>query len=74
MGAAHKINDKRTLQVLVPFNALSPVHFNEVAQKTVVEEIRAGRLVFKEGERDNQSVYLLEGEISLLSGNDVVGS
>ncbi|MBU1190441.1 MAG: SUMF1/EgtB/PvdO family nonheme iron enzyme [Gammaproteobacteria bacterium] len=50
------------------------MHFNEVAQKTVVEEIRAGRLVFKEGERDNQSVYLLEGEISLLSGNDVVGS
>lgn len=74
MGAAHKINDKRTLQVLVPFNALSPMHFNEVAQKTVVEEIRAGRLVFKEGERDNQSVYLLEGELSLVSGNDVVGS
>lgn len=74
MSAAHKINDKRTLQVLVPFNALSPMHFNEVAQKTVVEEIRAGRLVFKEGERDNQSVYLLEGEISLVSGNDVVGS
>ena len=74
MGAAHKINDKRTLQVLVPFNALSPMHFNEVAQKTVVEEIRAGRLVFKEGERDNQSVYLLEGEISLQSGNDIVGS
>ncbi len=74
MGAAHKINDKRTLQVLVPFNALSPMHFNEVAQKTVVEEIRAGRLVFKEGERDNQSVYLLEGEISLVSGNDIVGS
>lgn len=74
MGAAHKINDKRTLQVLVPFNALSPMHFNEVAQKTVVEEIRAGRLVFKEGERDNQSVYLLEGEISLVSGNEIVGT
>ena len=74
MGAAPKIIDKKTLQLLVPFNALSPMHFNEVAQKTVVEEVRAGRLVFKEGERDNQSVYLLEGEISLLAGNEIVGA
>lgn len=73
MSAAQKIIDKKTLQVLVPFNALSPMHFNEVAQKTVVEEVRAGRLVFKEGDRDNQSVYLLDGEISLLAGNEVVG-
>ena len=74
MSAAQKIIDKKTLQTLVPFNALSPVHFNEVAQKTVVEEVRAGRPVFKEGDRDNQSVYLLSGEISLVSGNEVVGA
>ena len=74
MGAAQKIIDKKTLQILVPFNALSPMHFNEVAQKTVVDEVRAGRQVFKEGDRDNQSVYLLEGEITLLAGNEIVGS
>lgn len=74
MGAAPKIIDKKTLQTLVPFNALSPMHFNEVAQKTVVEEVRAGRLIFKEGDRDNQSVYLLEGEINLLAGNEIVGA
>jgi formylglycine-generating enzyme required for sulfatase activity/CRP-like cAMP-binding protein/rhodanese-related sulfurtransferase/chromosome segregation ATPase len=74
MSAAQKIVDKKSLQLLVPFNALSPMHFNEVVQKTVVEEIRSGRLVFKDGDRDNQSVYLLEGEISLLAGNDIVGA
>ena len=74
MSAAQKIIDKKTLQTLVPFNALSPVHFNEVAQKTVIEEVRAGRPVFKEGDRDNKSVYLLSGEISLLAGNEVVGA
>lgn len=74
MGAAPKITDKKTLQILVPFNALSPMHFNEVAQKTLVEEVRAGRLIFKEGDRDNQSVYLLEGEITLLAGNETVGA
>ncbi|MFN2309302.1 MAG: SUMF1/EgtB/PvdO family nonheme iron enzyme [Gammaproteobacteria bacterium] len=50
------------------------MHFNEVAQKTVVEEVRAGRQLFKEGDRDDQSVYLLQGEISLVTGNEVVGS
>lgn len=74
MAAAAKISDKKAFQTLVPFNALSPMHFNEVAQKTVVETISAGRQIFKEGDRDNQSVYLLEGEISLLSGNDIVGN
>jgi len=74
MSAAQKIVDKKSLQILVPFNALSPMHFNEVVQKTVVEEIRSGRLVFKDGDRDNQSVYLLEGEISLLAGNEIVGA
>ncbi len=74
MSAAQKIVDKKSLQLLVPFNALSPMHFNEVVQKTVVEEVRSGRLVFKDGDRDNQSVYLLEGEISLLAGNEIVGA
>ncbi len=74
MGAAPKIIDKKILQGLVPFNALSPVHFNEVAQKTAVEELRAGRVLFNEGDRDNQSVYLIEGEVTLLDGKKVVGS
>ncbi len=74
MSAAPKIIDKRPLQALVPFNALSPMHFNEVAQKTIIEQIGAGRLVFKEGDQDNQSVYLLEGEVSLMSGNELVGT
>ncbi|MBZ0070909.1 MAG: SUMF1/EgtB/PvdO family nonheme iron enzyme [Gammaproteobacteria bacterium] len=73
MSAAPKSIDKKSLQVLVPFNALSPAHFNEVMQKTQVDEYRAGRVVFKEGERDNQSVYLLKGELNLLAGNDIVG-
>lgn len=73
MSAAPKITDKKSLQALVPFNALSPAHFNEVMQKTQVEEFRAGRVVFKEGDHDNQSIYLLKGELNLLAGNEVVG-
>ena len=74
MGAAKKILDKKILQALVPFNALSPMHFNEVARKTVVEEVPAGRYLFREGDRDNQSIYLIEGEVVLLSGSETVGA
>lgn len=73
MSAAPKIIDKKSLHTLVPFNALSPAHFNEVMQKTQVEEFRTGRVVFKEGDHDNQSIYLLKGELNLLAGNEVVG-
>lgn len=73
MSAAPKIIDRKSLQALVPFNALSPAHFNEVMQKTQVEEFRTGRVVFKEGDHDNQSIYLLKGELNLLAGNEVVG-
>lgn len=73
MSAAPKIIDKKSLQALVPFNALSPAHFNEVMQKTQVEEFRTGRVVFKEGDHDNQSIYLLRGELNLLAGNEIVG-
>ena len=74
MGAAKKILDKKALQVLVPFNALSPMHLGEVSQKTRIEEVAAGKYLFKEGERDNQTVYVLEGEVNLVSGDKVMGT
>ena len=64
---------KEILQTLAPFHTLSPAHFNEVAQKTTVESVRTGRYLFREGDRDNQSVYVLEGKVNLLSGTKVVG-
>lgn len=74
MGAAKKYTDKKALQALVPFNALSPAHFEEVARKTHIEIIRAGRYLFREGDRDHKSVYILDGDVELLSGKEVVGS
>ncbi|MGA7799439.1 MAG: cyclic nucleotide-binding domain-containing protein, partial [Gammaproteobacteria bacterium] len=75
MGAAKKALDKKIFRDLIPINGLSPAYLGEIAQKAVVEELRPGRYLFKRGDRDNQSVYLLEGEVSLINEkNEVVGT
>ncbi len=69
-----KITDIKALQELVPLNALSDQRFAEVMDKIVVEEIRTGRYLFRKGDRDNQSVYLLDGKINLIDGHRKVTS
>ena len=69
-----KITDKKTLQELVPLNALSAERFAEVMDKIVVEEIRSGNYLFRKGDRDNQSIYLLDGKVNLIDGRRKVTS
>lgn len=57
--------DKNILKTLVPANALNAENFQELAGKATVEEIPAGKVIFKAGEVDRKTVYLLEGEVSL---------
>ncbi|MDT8386136.1 MAG: SUMF1/EgtB/PvdO family nonheme iron enzyme [Thiogranum sp.] len=72
MGAAKKLIDKKLLRDLIPLNALSAVHLEEISRKAVITETRAGRYVFKKGDRDYQSVYLLDGKIQLLDDSRTV--
>jgi formylglycine-generating enzyme required for sulfatase activity/chromosome segregation ATPase/CRP-like cAMP-binding protein len=66
MGAAKKLIDKKVLRDLVPINALSAMHLEEISRKAVIEEVRSGTYVFKKGDRDAQTVYLLDGEVELV--------
>ena len=69
MHAAKKITvDKKGLQEFVPLNALSSERFREVSEKIIIEEVLAGCYLFRKGDTDNQSVYLLEGSINLIDG------
>ena len=69
MRAAIKITvDQKRLQELVPLNALSEEKFKELSGKIVIEEVLAGRYLFRKGDRDNQSTYLLEGKVNLIDG------
>ena len=69
MGVASKRADKKYLQDLVPLNALSESRFVQVARKIVIEEVRKGRYLFRKGNRDNESIYLLDGKINLIDGH-----
>lgn len=52
-------------KVLVPVKDIKPKNFPELARKTVIDEFAAGRVVFKRGEQDGRTVYVLEGEVEL---------
>ena len=69
MRAAKKIAvDSKLLQELVPLNALSAERFRELSEKIIIEEVLAGQYLFRKGDRDNQSTYLLEGKVNLIDG------
>ena len=69
MGAAKKAAENReVLKELVPLNALSSERFEALLEKLVIEEVRSGRYLFRKGDRDNQTIYLLAGKINLVDG------
>ena len=66
--------EKSILKQLVPPNALNAENFQELARKAVVEELSAGRMVFKKGDTDRKTVYLLSGDVELLDDTGVQGA
>jgi formylglycine-generating enzyme required for sulfatase activity/CRP-like cAMP-binding protein len=66
MGAVKKLIDKKVLRTLVPINALSAIHIEEISKKAIIEDVRSGTYVFKRGDRDNQTVFVLEGKVELV--------
>jgi len=59
--------DKQLFRSFVPINALNPDNFAELAGKTTTSVVTAGRYIFKKGDEDKMSVYLVDGEVDLVS-------
>ena len=59
--------DKGVLKSFVPPSALNAENFQELAGKAVVEEVAAGKTIFKPGDNDRKTVYLIEGELEITS-------
>lgn len=64
-NSATKI-DRKLLSDLEPLNRLSAIDQDELAAKSVVETVPAGRVVFRNGEKDQRYVYLLSGQVELI--------
>ena len=69
MAEAQKLVDKAVLKTLVPAQSLNHENFQELARKAVLEELPAGRVIFKKGDLDRKSVYVLSGEVELIGDN-----
>lgn len=68
--------DVKVFLSLVPLGSLSPESFRQVARHITVKELNAGRVIFRRGDTDNQSVYLLSGKLELtsLDNKELVGA
>ncbi len=64
--------DKSLLKDLVPPQSLNSENFEELARKAVFESLDAGKLVFKAGAQDRQTVYVIEGEVELIGEGESV--
>ena len=60
-----RLVDKALLKTLVPPSALNAENFQELAGKAYIESVPAGKTIFRQGETDRKTVYLLEGEVAL---------
>jgi CRP-like cAMP-binding protein len=66
--------DKAILKTFVPPNALNHENFEELASKTYVEDVTAGATLFKTGDTDKKSVYLVEGDVHLTAVDGVISA
>ena len=64
--------DKKILSKLVPINSLNSEHVEQLATSTKPEQVSAGEVVFREGEEDHSAIYLLQGELELVTGSNVL--
>ena len=53
------------IRELIPINELPPNLQARLLQKAKVMEVKKSRFIFKQGDKDDYSYYLLDGEIEL---------
>ncbi len=64
--------DRELFQRLSPLNGLKPENQVELSKKFAVEDLPAGRFLFKKGDADKRTVYVVSGEVELRNDDKVV--
>lgn len=64
--------DREFLKTLTPLSGLKPENQADIANKTETQELGAGRYLFKEGDTDKRTLYVISGEVELRKGDNVV--
>lgn len=69
MNKPKQLIDRTLLKSLVPMSSLNAENLQKLAEKTFVEQAASGDTLFKQGDIDNWSFYVLSGEVALSAGN-----
>jgi CRP-like cAMP-binding protein len=64
--------DLEVLRAFSPLDGLKRENLHALSRKTRLQELDSGRILFKEGESDKRSVYLVSGEVELRVGERTV--
>lgn len=70
MATLNKYLNNKFLKTLEPLSKLSIDKLSELVNKSSIETIPAGRNLFRQGEKDRLSYYLVSGQIELLKSGD----
>lgn len=72
MGDKHI--DLSILRAFTPLSGMKIDNLKALARKTSVLTLESGRVLFKEGERDKRTLYVVTGDLELRSGEGTVGT
>jgi len=67
MGAAEELVEEIELNNLVPLNSLNPESLDELVAQSTIKRLPPGRHLFNQGDTDNMTVYLLSGQLALIT-------
>jgi len=62
--------DRKILKTLEPLNRLNPILLDELAAKSVIDEVPAGKIICRHGENDSRQIYLLSGQIEAVKAGE----
>src|ERR1700722_2022750 len=65
--------DLAVLKTFSPLDGLKAENLHALARKTHIRELGAGRVLFKEGDTDKRTFYLVAGSVELRAEDSVVG-
>lgn len=60
------------LRRLSPLDGLQKENLDSLVKKTAIHALEAGRILFKEGDQKKRTIYVISGELLLLSGGEEV--
>src|SRR5579863_3785317 len=79
LKAAHCSMDERPLDLAVlrtfsPLDGLKAENLHALARKTHIRELAAARVLFKEGDTDKRTFYLVAGSVELRAEDKLIGT